>query len=81
MVLIGIEINAAILIGIDWHWTMIQRVLIYVQVHIDLRTINNKEILPIKMQITDKVALVVGGARGIGQAYCNALLEKGAKVE
>ncbi len=33
------------------------------------------------MQIKDKVALVVGGARGIGQAYCQALLEKGAKVK
>ena len=32
------------------------------------------------MKIDGKVAVVVGGARGIGQAYCEALLTKGAKV-
>ena len=32
------------------------------------------------MKIDDKIAVVVGGARGIGRAYCEALLAKGAKV-
>ena len=32
------------------------------------------------MKIQDKVAIVVGAAQGIGKAYVEALLQKGAKV-
>jgi len=32
------------------------------------------------MDIENKVALVLGAARGIGRAYCESLLQKGAKV-
>ncbi len=32
------------------------------------------------MEFDRKVALVLGAARGIGKAYCQSLLEKGAKV-
>ena len=31
-------------------------------------------------ELKGKVAAVVGGARGIGRAYCEALLKKGVKV-
>ena len=32
------------------------------------------------MKIEDKVAVVTGGAEGMGAAFCEALLRKGAKV-
>ena len=32
------------------------------------------------MKIDDKVAIVIGGANGIGRASCKKLLDKGAKV-
>lgn len=32
------------------------------------------------MEFENKVALVLGAARGIGKAYCQSLLERGAKV-
>ena len=32
------------------------------------------------MKIEGKTSVVIGGARGIGRAYCEALLTKGANV-
>lgn len=32
------------------------------------------------MKLDGSVAVVIGGARGIGKAYCVSLLERGAKV-
>ena len=32
------------------------------------------------MSLVGRVAVVIGGARGIGKAYCDVLLNNGAKV-
>ena len=35
----------------------------------------------VKMLLDGKVAVVYSGARGIGKAYCDLLLQKGCKVK
>ena len=36
--------------------------------------------LPFQVDLSDKVAVVTGGARGIGECICNAFREAGASV-
>lgn len=35
----------------------------------------------IKMDVKEKVAIVTGGATGLGRAFCEELLKNGAKVK